>query len=47
MLLYALQRTGLAILICITSMVMLFSALKLIPGFDTGGEVLVEITKKA
>ena len=32
MLLYALQRTGLAILICITSMVMLFSALKLIPG---------------
>jgi len=32
MLVYALQRTGLAILICITSMVMLFSALKLIPG---------------
>jgi peptide/nickel transport system permease protein len=32
MLLYALQRTGLAVLICITSMVMLFSALKLIPG---------------
>ena len=32
MFLYALQRTGLAILICITSMVMLFSALKLIPG---------------
>lgn len=32
MLFYALQRTGLAILICITSMVMLFSALKLIPG---------------
>jgi peptide/nickel transport system permease protein len=32
MFLYALQRTGLAILICFTSMVMLFSALKLIPG---------------
>ena len=32
MLLYALQRIGLAILICVTSMVMLFSALKLIPG---------------
>ena len=32
MLLYALQRTGLAILICLTSMVMLFTALKMIPG---------------
>jgi peptide/nickel transport system permease protein len=32
MLLYALQRIGLAVLICITSMVMLFTALKLIPG---------------
>lgn len=32
MLLYALQRTGLAILICFTSMVMLFTALKMIPG---------------
>jgi peptide/nickel transport system permease protein len=32
MFLYALQRIGLAILICFTSMVMLFSALKMIPG---------------
>ncbi|MDP9138878.1 MAG: ABC transporter permease [Pseudomonadota bacterium] len=32
MLIYALQRIGLAVLICFTSMVMLFSALKLIPG---------------
>lgn len=32
MLLYALQRIGLSILILITSMVMLFTALKLIPG---------------
>ncbi|MFO0993786.1 MAG: ABC transporter permease [Hyphomicrobiales bacterium] len=32
MLLYAFQRTGLAILICLTSMVMLFTALKMIPG---------------
>ncbi len=32
MLIYAIQRIGLAILICLTSMVMLFTALKLIPG---------------
>jgi peptide/nickel transport system permease protein len=32
MLIYALQRVGLAMLICLTSMVMLFSALKMIPG---------------
>lgn len=32
MLIYAIQRTGLAILICFTSMVMLFTALKMIPG---------------
>jgi len=32
MFLYALQRIGLSILILITSMVMLFSALKLVPG---------------
>ena len=32
MLFYALQRIGLSILILITSMVMLFTALKLIPG---------------
>ena len=32
MLLYTIQRIGLAALICITSMVMLFTALKLVPG---------------
>lgn len=32
MLLYVLQRIGLAALICVTSMVMLFTALKLVPG---------------
>ena len=32
MLIYVLQRVGLAMLICLTSMVMLFSALKMIPG---------------
>jgi peptide/nickel transport system permease protein len=32
MLLYILQRIGLAALICVTSMVMLFTALKLVPG---------------
>lgn len=32
MLFYALQRIGLALLICFTSMVLLFTALKLIPG---------------
>ncbi len=32
MLLYVIQRIGLAALICVTSMVMLFTALKLVPG---------------
>ncbi len=32
MLLYVIQRIGLAALICFTSMVMLFTALKLVPG---------------
>ncbi len=37
MLLYAIQRVALSVLIILTSMVMLFTALKLIPG-DLGDD---------